>query len=105
MTNDYGAAVRWNTTLTEAPLPTAAAPAANACGDCRVCVDICPGGAPSGKAWEEGMAREAFFDAEACLRGCQLITARRGTVSRVCGMCVANCPYTVHYVKTAMERA
>lgn len=96
---DYGAAVRWNTLLTDAPLPTAAAPLDCRCGDCRVCVEVCPGQAASGRNWEVGMAREDFFDAWACLKGSQEITTACGTVSKVCGQCVAHCPYTVAYLE------
>ena len=96
---DYGTAVRWNTILTDAPLATAPAPLPCGCGDCRVCVDVCPGQAASGKNWEEGLAREDFFDARACVRGCQKVTAERQTVSKVCGLCVARCPHTVAYLR------
>lgn len=101
VTPDYGAMVRWNTILTDAPLPTAPEVMADQCGDCRVCVDVCPGHAPSGNTWREGMAREEFFDARACLAGTQQITRERGTISRVCGLCVANCPYTLRYLERA----
>lgn len=99
---DYGAAVRWGTILTDAPLAVAAAPQPVQCGDCTVCRDVCPGQAPSGALWHEGMARGEFFDALACLRGMQQITAARGTASQVCGRCVANCPYTVGYLRRAL---
>lgn len=99
VTPEYGPAIRWNTILTDAPLLVAEAPIEPACGPCTICVDLCPGQAVSGKLWREGMAREDFFDPEACLRGSQKITAQRGVNSPLCGLCVANCPYTLTYTQ------
>ena len=96
---EYGSAVRWNTILTDAPLPTSAAPLDSRCGACSICVDVCPGHAASGRIWEAGMGREDFWDAQACLAGTQKITAARQTISRVCGLCLAVCPHTVAYLK------
>lgn len=101
VTPEYGPALRWNTILTDAPLTVAATPLEPGCGECRVCVELCPGHAGSGKMWQEGMAREEFFDPQACLAGMKKIAAQRQTISPVCGMCVANCPYTVKHLERA----
>jgi epoxyqueuosine reductase QueG len=93
ITPEYGPAVRFNYVLTDAPFPTAMPVTESRCRDCRICVDICPGKAPRGKNWKAGMAREEFFDAEACLKGMEGIAASRGL--HICGLCVANCPHTL----------
>lgn len=95
----YGPAMRWNTILTDAPLPTACEALSDGCGNCTVCMDICPGKAPSGKSWQPGMAREDFWDARACLAGQKRITQEHGIAAPLCGLCVANCPHTVAYLK------
>ena len=97
---DYGAAVRWNTVLTEAALPPAAGPLEPRCGDCQVCLDVCPGHA-AGRLWQDGMAREDFWDARACVEGLKRVATERGVTPTVCGICVANCPYTLAYLHRA----
>ena len=99
VTPEHGPAIRWNTVLTDAPLPVAPAPLEPACGPRTVCVDLCPGQAASGTLWREGMAREDFFDPEACLRGTKQITAQRSVNSPICGLCVANCPFTLAHLE------
>lgn len=94
VTPEFGPAVRFNTILTDAPLPVAAAPQASACGDCTVCVDLCPGQAASGRIWEEGMPLDAFFAVEKCVFGIRKIAQERNLSGPICGLCVANCPLT-----------
>lgn len=98
---DCGAAVRWNTVLTDAPLPTAPAPLEARCGDCRACMDVCPGHAASGRLWHDGMAREDFWDPWACVEGLKRVATERGGTPTVCGICLANCPYTLAHLQRA----
>ena len=56
VSEDYGSAVRLNRVLTDAPLPTATPVVASRCGQCRACVDACPGQVPTG---EELATRQA----------------------------------------------
>lgn len=93
VTPQYGPAVRWASVLTDAPLPVGTPIVESRCGDCRACVDACPGGAPSGKLWRQGMAREDFWDHQACLRGMKKIAAEHATSLGICGLCVAVCPH------------
>lgn len=101
VTEEYGAAVRLNTVLTDAPLPVDVPTAEGRCGDCEVCVKICPGGAPRGVNWRPGMAREDIFDVEACRAGIRKICEGRNMDRQICGMCVANCPWTEKFLKRA----
>lgn len=91
---EFGAAVRWGTVLTEAPLACGTPITDSRCGACHACVDICPGHACSGKNWTQGLPREAFWDAEACVTGMTAINARLGTPFQICGLCIAACPYS-----------
>lgn len=99
VTREFGSAVRLTTILTNTNLPTAALVDKSYCGDCYACVDVCPAGAPTGKAWSAGMLRETFFDAFACYR----ITGRwmrdRNLSHHICGMCIAACPWTQRYLE------
>ncbi len=93
----YGSAVRYNTVLTDAPLPLGTPVTALRCGDCTACVDACPGGAPSGRPWEPRLNRADFFDAFACWREAQRQARKAATQEAICGICIAACPYTKRY--------
>jgi len=101
ITPEFGPAVRLNSILTDAPLAPGVPVVESKCGNCRVCVDICPGGAPSAREWKRGMERTAFFDAFACHDACQRIGKERGISILVCGKCVARCPFTVRWLSKA----
>ena len=99
ITPQYGPAVRFNYLLTDAPFPTGMPVTESRCKDCHVCVDICPGKAPSGKHWKVGMKREEFFDAQACRKAMDKLADPRGISRHICGLCVANCPHTLKSLK------
>jgi epoxyqueuosine reductase len=101
VTEAYGSAVRWASVLTDAPLPVGVPIVESRCGDCRACVDICPGQAGTGRLWRQGMAREEFWDPRACLAGMAKINRDRGTAFGICGLCIAACPRTQAYLKRA----
>lgn len=95
---DYGPAVRYITVLTDAPLPTGIPVTVSRCGDCTACVSACPAGAPSGRQWHAGLAREAFFDAFKCFDCAREQAAAIGVEQPLCGRCIAACPYTKKYL-------
>lgn len=99
VTPQYGSAVRWATVLTDAPLPCGQAIVESRCGDCRACVDACPGQAASGLAWKQGMGREEFWDYRACLAGMAKVSAGRSNRLGICGLCIAACPHTIAYLR------
>ena len=100
ITETFGSALRITTVLTDAPLNTAIPITKSLCGDCMLCVDICPGKAPSGRNWEPSLSRESFFDVFACEK-----SARECAISKldvddtICGICIAVCPWTLRYIK------
>lgn len=96
---DFGAAIRLNRVLTDAPVPTATPIITSRCGECRACVDACPGLAATGESWHQDKRRDDFFNAFACRRAARE-TARRktGIIDTFCGICIAVCPWTQKYV-------
>lgn len=101
ITKEYGSAIRLITVLTNADLPVGAAINESSCGECRKCLDVCPGHAPSGNTWSAGMARAEFFDAFACYRTTARWMESRGLQYHICGMCIAACPWTQRYLGKA----
>lgn len=99
ITRTFGSAVRLTSVLTDAPFIADEPIDQSRCGNCRVCVDICPGGAPQGKNWVCGRDRDEFFSARDCLRTSEDLTGRAGLETRsICGICIAACPWTQRYL-------
>lgn len=91
ITPERGPRVRWATVLTDAPLQPTGTPLEDRCGDCTACVDACPIGAFSGRAFVPDEPREVRYDAQRCY------DYQGGGVkkdpTRICGMCLYACPY------------
>jgi epoxyqueuosine reductase len=63
------------------------------CGNCSLCVDICPAKAANGNLWDITVEREEFFDAFKCRNQCaEFGKTRLGMDARICGICVSVCP-------------
>lgn len=100
ITEKYGAAVRLTTVLTNAELEATIPADQSLCGDCMICVNSCPGKAPSGKNWEINVYRDSFFDAFACARSARKnALAKIGVDDTICGICISVCPWTIKYTK------
>lgn len=97
ITPRYGSAVRYNTVLTDAPLPAGTPVETSRCGKCTACVEACPAAAPSGRDWRAGQRREVFFDAFACCRNAREMAGKIGIRHTICGICIAVCPHTKRY--------
>jgi len=100
VTKKFGSAIRLTTVLTDADLPVADSVQKSLCDDCLECVKFCPCGAPKGNSWQPGMAREDFFDANACYLQTRKWMKERDLNKHICGICIAVCPWTKKYVKT-----
>ena len=102
VTREFGSAVRLGTVVTDAELPDGKPVTESMCGDCTRCVEACPGGAPSGREWKQGLPRDAFFDAHACRDAARRLSAERlGEAVSVCGICISVCRFTQRYVEGA----
>jgi epoxyqueuosine reductase len=104
VTRTHGSAVRYNTVLTDAPLPTGMPADVSECGPCTACVDACPAGAPSGEGWQPGIRREEFFDAFACCGEARRQAGSIGIDHTICGICIAACPHTKRYVQAGVRK-
>jgi epoxyqueuosine reductase len=102
VTPEFGSAVRITSVLTDAVL-SAGTPVENSdCGDCRDCVEICPGNAITGNEWEAGVSREYLYDALKCREVARKWQREReGIRDDICGMCIAVCPWTQEYINAA----
>jgi epoxyqueuosine reductase QueG len=98
ITRSHGSAVRYNTVLTEAPLPAGMPADVSECGACTACVDACPPGALLGRSWQPGMKREELLDALVCCNDAQRRAAAFEIDNVICGICIAACPHTKRYV-------
>jgi epoxyqueuosine reductase len=89
----FGPRVRLASIVTTGPLQTGLPITQNECGNCSLCVDLCPAEAANGAAWQAGVAREQFFDAFKCRAYCREISLERlGEQISLCGKCIAVCP-------------
>jgi epoxyqueuosine reductase QueG len=104
VTESYGSAVRFNTVLTDAPVPTGSPVETSQCDDCTSCVEACPAEAPLGGAWEVGIPRDDFFDAYSCRRMARALAEGVGIEHPICGICIAACPHTQSYLERSAGR-
>ena len=99
VTEEYGAAIRISSVLTNADLDVGA-PINNArCGSCTDCQNICPASAVSGKNWEIKMDRDEFFKALHCRDKIHERGVNLGLTEATCGLCIWACPWTQRYLK------
>ena len=99
VTREFGSAIRLTTVLTDAKLPAGKPVTESRCGNCTNCVEACPGHAPSGRIWQAGMPREAFFDAFICRKTAYEQAAKIGVKETICGRCIVACRRTQKYLK------
>jgi len=96
----FGSAIRLTSVMTNAGLPAGDAIDVSQCGDCSLCVDNCPGKAPSGRNWQVSLYRDSFFDPFACRKAARELALRNtGLQVTICGICIAVCPWTQNYIK------
>lgn len=84
VTPEHGPRARWASVLTDSPLTPTGAPLEDGCGDCQVCVEMCPARAFTGRPFREDEPVTRRFD----VRKCQAYQKR----VLVCGLCLACCP-------------
>jgi epoxyqueuosine reductase QueG len=96
VTPQVGSALRLTVVLTNAPLDCGIPVIRSMClPSCRICVEVCPGKAPLGIAWELGHDRDDFFDAHSCYEAARNRALEKLAIEdTLCGFCMSNCPFT-----------
>lgn len=83
VTEKYGAAISMCSVLTDMPLNVVESEIiSNRCGECNLCVKVCPVQAIHGKKWEVGISRDDIVDVYQCI---------------TCLKCLAGCRYSIIY--------
>lgn len=90
ITERNGPRLRLGTILTDAPLDCGS-PLESKCGSCTLCRDKCPPKAIKGRLWQENQAISERLDVFACDNHLQ--ETRKAFGKRICGICIAVCPY------------
>lgn len=91
ITPEHGPRVRFISVLTNAPLDAIDNPLDQRCGDCDLCVKICPTKAIKGRNYVPTESREERFDFMKCQR--YFAALKEKHTWGVCGMCLYACPY------------
>lgn len=91
ITKEYGPRLRLVTVLTDAPLSTDEPFEGDFCGDCEKCVVACPSGAVVGNPFLAEDPLEKRFIGTLC--DVHLSRVRNTFGKRICGKCLASCPY------------
>ena len=82
------------TVLTTAPLPVTKRKVAltyDGCGDCRLCVDVCPVQALTGVPFAPEIPRDARLDFRRCVD--YRLEQEKRVGARHCGLCLSVCPF------------
>ncbi|HOL18312.1 MAG TPA: 4Fe-4S double cluster binding domain-containing protein, partial [Bacillota bacterium] len=98
ITEQFGAAFRLNSVLTEAPFESAGPVNESRCAECVACVKACPGQAILNRNWQAGLAREALLDAGRCYQTANNYAKSLQIDSTICGVCIAACPWTKKFL-------
>ncbi len=101
----YGSAIRLATVLTDAPLSCGKSVEISSCRSCSECIDLCPAHAITGRDWEAGIPRELLLDAFSCRDTASRLTLQNfGMKVLICGRCIVACPWTIKYLKKAVDK-
>lgn len=94
ISREFGPRLRLVSILLKTPVKPKLKPVdMSRCGNCSICVDICPAKAANGKLWDITVDREVFYDPWKCRNQCAEFGMNRlGLDVRICGICVAACP-------------
>ncbi|MGF7059587.1 4Fe-4S double cluster binding domain-containing protein [Brassicibacter mesophilus] len=91
VTEEFGPRVRLGTVLTNIELEYNEPIISSLCGNCNICMSICPAMAIKGNLWRRGIGREELYDAFACSNH---MSEKYKDIGRgsVCGLCISRCP-------------
>ncbi len=102
ITEKYGSAARISSVLTDAPVAAKKNTYRCLCGDCKICVDACPGNAIKNNTWSTETTRDELFDFNTCRKTIESRGLELGIKNGSCGVCMAVCPFTQKYLKSAI---
>ena len=88
---DYGPRLSLVTVLTDAPLQPDSPIEESLCGQCRLCVHLCPSGALSGEEWSRENPFPELIDFSKCVSYKETSKTVAGKPN--CGFCINICPY------------
>ncbi len=94
VTEKFGPRLRLATILIDRPVGLTATPINESrCGNCALCVEKCPAGAASGRAWSIDVDRDVFYNPFKCREKCLELSWNnfQKRVS-ICGICISVCP-------------
>ncbi len=103
VTEEFGSAIRMAVVLTDASFTWTQPIGYSMCGDCEECVKLCPAGAVMGEDWIKGMEREEYYNAHACHEHILETIKDKGLSAKICGICIAVCPYTRKFIERALN--
>jgi epoxyqueuosine reductase len=91
ITAKYGPRMRLVSVLTDAPIRTSKPISKSRCGECMLCVEVCPAKALKGRNWTLDTKREDLMETSLCHE----VTSRNKEIfgERICGMCISVCPF------------
>jgi epoxyqueuosine reductase QueG len=94
ISKEFGPRLRLVSILLKTPVKSKSKPVdISRCGNCSICVDICPAKAATGKLWDITVDREEFYNPWKCRNQCaEFGRIRLGMNARICGICIAACP-------------
>lgn len=86
VTEEYGTRVRLSAILVDAKLPVSETKSFKGCGECDICVKMCPAKCLTGAEWKVGMKREDIVDVFKCVQKVKKVK------DYMCGFCLLSCP-------------
>lgn len=92
ITERYGPRVRLSAVLIDHEFPCGTPVTESKCGDCHLCVDVCPYKALSGETWNINSRRNDIIDYQLCNEKRSFFIQKLGRKSS-CGLCLVVCPY------------
>jgi epoxyqueuosine reductase QueG len=100
ITEEFGAAIRLSTVLTDAKLEVGVPINESRCGNCSECKKYCPGDAIKGVNWNIKLSRDEYYNAFNCSRAARKVSSEIGIKDRICGKCIVVCPWTKKYLNS-----
>ncbi|HEX7364393.1 MAG TPA: 4Fe-4S double cluster binding domain-containing protein [Dehalococcoidia bacterium] len=90
----WGPRLRLVSVLVDHPLKPLSRPIDDSrCGNCKLCVEVCPAQAATGQLWNINVDRDEFYSARKCKETANRLSLERiGKDARICGICVSVCP-------------